>query len=394
MNMMEILRTLAVPRPNHGDAAGATAGYIKTLLTARDIPFSVQEFPLSPYFMLIMAITLLLMAALFTLAVIRKKPLIALALALAIPALLVLEYELFVPVVTWLSRRKGENIIIQFNAARAARELIFCAHYDSKTDFWDHVQRARIYMLLPYFLPGAMLLALWTFLARKFEKLRTITAERITAALALLFTAYISLVSLGFGGFVLLPDRMSSPGFADNAGSVTVLLSLADELRRGVIRPGASKITILLTGGEEVNLQGSHHYVQSRLTRDADKNAPPAFCVNLELAGQNGDLFHAAKHGVFLKYYSPSGELITRLGRAWRGVSGKDIVPGEKITDDAQRFLSAGIPAVTIGHTGLPGKGTARLHCNEDSLDRIDPKNLALLVKALGAFIEGYDAVK
>ncbi len=61
-------------------------------------------------------------------------------------------------------------------------------------------------------------------------------------------------------------------------------------------------MTILLTAGEEVNLQGAHHYVRKFIRDNEGGKALPRFLVNLELAGQCGNLFYARKVGVFLKY--------------------------------------------------------------------------------------------
>jgi ABC-type sugar transport system permease subunit len=62
---------------------------------------------------------------------------------------------------------KRGNIIMHFPSSSAVRELIFCAHYDSKTDFWGHIQRAMVYQFIPVAVEMSVLLVLWTFFVRR-----------------------------------------------------------------------------------------------------------------------------------------------------------------------------------------------------------------------------------
>jgi acetylornithine deacetylase/succinyl-diaminopimelate desuccinylase-like protein len=390
MDMMAVLEKIAVPRPNHSDALDRTAVYLKELLTSWGIPFSVQEFPLRPYFMLFVGITVLLLAVGFAFAVYKKRPVASLLLALAILTVLVLEYEFFVPVTSWLVQKKGENIIMHFPSSSAVRELIFCAHYDSKTDFWDHIQRARLYQFIPAAIVMSILLALWTFFVRQKGVLAKKISRIITLTLAGIFVLYIGLLALGFGGFVFVPERNQSYGAVDNGGSVVSLLALARDINDKKIDRGSSSVTILLTAGEEVNLQGAHQYVREFINIDSRKEKIPRYCVNLELAGQKGNLFYARKIGVFLKFYAASPELVSRMESSWRSVTGRSVDAVKSITDDSQRFMAAGIPSITIGHNGIPGMGMGGFHSEKDNMGRVDPDNLELMVKVLEKFIEGF----
>ncbi len=154
---------------------------------------------------------------------------------------------------------------------------------------------------------------------------------------------------------------------------------------------GRSSVTILLTQGEEVTLQGAHAYVKTYLSPEKRKGLPPVSLVNLELTGQKGNLFYWAKEGVFLKYRPADPALIERVGRVWKRISGKSMGAVDKATTDADRFLSAGIPAVTIGHSGEPGLGMGGFHCELDNLERTDMANLKLMVTVLRKYIESYN---
>ena len=54
--------------------------------------------------------------------------------------------------------------------------------------------------------------------------------------------------------------------------------------------------------------------------------------------------------------------------------------------------MSAGIPAITVGNSGLPGLGEGWFHSNLDNPGRVNPDNLKLMIKALERYIEGYNS--
>ena len=390
MNMMAVLERIAIERPNHSEALDKTAAYIRELLSSWGVPFSVQEFPLRPYMMLIISIAILLLALGLAYAVYRKRPVAALLLALAIPVLLVLEYEFFVPVLSWLVEKKGENIIMNFPSPIAARELIFCAHYDSKTDFWDHIQRARVYQFMPAAFITGILLALWTFLVRRKEALSKMVFRIITLSITGIFVLYIGLVALGFGGFIFVPKHKRSSGAVDNGGSVVALLALARDIHEKRVSTGSSGVTIVLTAGEEVTMQGAHHYVRKYILGDKDGRKLPRYLVNLELAGQRGDLFYVKEIAVFLKHHRASPELISRIRGVWRSMTGREMVVRDVIGDDSHRFMAAGVPAIIIGHMDLSGLGMEGFHCEKDNMSRVDPKNLAQMVRVLESIIRDF----
>ena len=390
MDMMAVLERIALSRSNHSDALERTASYLKDILTSWGIPFAVQEFPLRPYFMLFVGITILILAFVFAFAVYKKRPVAALILALAIPSILVLEYEFFIPVTSWLVQKEGENIIMHFPSSSAVRELIFCAHYDSKTDFWDHIQRARLYQFIPVAIVMSILLSLWTFFVRQKAALSKKIPRIFTLLLAGIFVFYIGLLALGFGGFVFVPERNHSYGAVDNGAAVVSLLALARDIQDKKIDIGSSSVTILFTAGEEVNLQGAHQYVKEFITIDRRKEKIPRYCVNLELAGQKGNLFYARNAGVFLKFYPASPELVSRIESSWFSVTGRTVDTEKAITDDSQRFMAAGIPSITIGYNGVPGMGMGGFHSEKDNMSRVNPDNLALMEKMLEKFIEGF----
>ncbi len=64
----------------------------------------------------------------------------------------------------------------------------------------------------------------------------------------------------------------------------------------------------------------------------------------------------------------------------------------QSISDDAKVLLIAGVPAITIGHSGKPGPGLGGMHSPQDNLERASIENLELLVRTLKRYIELHDS--
>jgi hypothetical protein len=390
MDLAAILAHLSIPRPGHSQALAETAAYIKTLLAGWGVPFTVQEFALRPNMQLLLGISILLLAILLFIFVLKTKPLAALIVALAIPVVLILEFEAFIPVVTSLITKGGENIIVNYTVPNPARELVFAAHYDSKTDFFDHIQRGRIYVFIPVAVILGLALAIFGFFVQRRAGLRKKAITAVTLVLAGCVVAFWGLVFFGFGGHIFIPPDKQSYGAVDDGGSVAALLLLSKDIHDGKVDSGNSNITIVLTSGEEVSLQGADAYVHERFGK-GQKPAIPVSMVNLELVGQNGNMVYWKKDGQFLIFYNADSGLAERLGAAWKNVAGSDIEAHPFITDDAQRFMAAGIPSITVGNSGLPGLGESGFHSTNDNPARINPDNLKLMIKALERYVEGYN---
>ncbi len=389
----EILSHLSVPRPAHSPAVEETANYLTSLLTEWGIPFVIQEFPLRYHMLLLVGAAVFALAVLLFILILKKKSIAALVVALIIPLLLIAEFELFTPIVSGLLQKTGQNIVITYDVPNPERELIFAAHYDSKTDVYDHLQRARINSLIPVAACLGIVVAGFTFFSRKYALLKRRAVTAVVLFLAGSIVVYWGLVLIEFGGYVLIPPDRQSLGSVDDGASVVSLLMLSQDIHNGKVNLGESNVTILLTAGEEVTMQGAHSYVQEYLLKRQEPGLP-ASLVNLELIGQNGGMIYFEKDGVLIRYYDANADLIDRVGQALDAVAGGRLEPSPKIktkiTDDALCFMAAGIPAITIANSGVPGSGLAGFHSVDDNPDRIHIDNIGLTVRTLARYIEDY----
>lgn len=116
MNFYDILKHIAIPRPNHSDTLNTVAQYIQDTLSQYGIPFDVQHITLYPYNLLIAGLSCFILALLFAWFIKKQKPLIALAFLVAIPLILICKFELVKPVVSWIVPKEGSNIIVNFKS--------------------------------------------------------------------------------------------------------------------------------------------------------------------------------------------------------------------------------------------------------------------------------------
>lgn len=391
MDLYRVLQKIAIPRPNHSEALDQVAAYIKGLLASWDMPFTVQEFSLRAHALHVVAVACLLCGLLVLFFVLKRKPLAALLFALAIPAILILEFELWIPTVSALISKTGQNFIIKFNAPGAVRDLVFNAHYDSKTDYWDHAQRYWLYRWLTLFFVLGVLLAAWAFLAKRFKAWARPVSRYIALSLAVVYVIYWCLLAFGFTGHILLSRDEQSYGAVDNGASVVILLALAKDIRDGRVKIGKSNVTILLGSGEEVGLQGAFAFVKEYL-KSPRESTVPVYVVDLDSIGDSGNLLYPTRVGSRFKYYDVSPELVKRVGEAWMRVSGKAISSEDKsYACDAMAFAKAGFPTIELGNTGSPEVGTRGLHTARDNLDRVSINNMKLSVRMLGRFIQGFN---
>jgi hypothetical protein len=385
MNMQDILSHIAVPRPSYSNTYDSIIVFIKELLYPYNIPYTIQEFALKPRLDLIIGITIALLGIVLGAFIIRKKPLAAIITALLIPAVLILEFEYFVSIVSWIITKPADNIIIQFSNPAATRELIFAAHMDSKTALFDHIQRAHIYRLIPVAIILGLITPLVYLIGKSFRFTKNWIFSGISILIAVVLAAYWILFGSSFFGYVFVDDK--SPGAVDDAASVAILVELAKDIQSGRVPMSDNSVTILLTTGEELNLLGAQAYVNEFFPTGNSGRKIPAMLINLDCVGQSGNLSYFESNGVFLRHYPADPALVTEVGKAWKAVSGRIIDKSPSSTDDSVCFMAKGIPAITICNTGIPGPGLGGFHSAADNLKRVDSGNMEMALAALKYFI-------
>jgi Zn-dependent M28 family amino/carboxypeptidase len=266
------------------------------------------------------------------------------------------------------------------------QRLILAAHYDTKTDALDHVERAPVDLLALPVIPLMLVGALAAMLAARAPG-RSPWLLRLGGLAAWSAAVYgvATFTALSAGAF--LPAR--SPGALDDGGACAVLVRVAEAL---AARPplAHTDVEVLLLSAEEVGVQGSWAYAAQRFAAPPDL---PTFVVNLEGIGASTDFAVLGRERFTLRSFDPDARLFALLDERHRVLFGRPLQrTGFGGATDARSFLAHGIPAATLV-SREPGRGLTRgLHSALDSRSRLDEAALDASVAFLLDFVSAADA--
>jgi Zn-dependent M28 family amino/carboxypeptidase len=226
---------------------------------------------------------------------------------------------------------------------------------------------------------GVMGLVDWLWLARTLTWADIVFWVQIGFGLVVLFLAWGLGLNLTLGRFVT-----PSQGAVDNGTACAILLDMVDRLASREIWLQRTRVTIALFAGEEVGMQGSRAYVQSR-------DWPlPTIAINLEIMAQDGDYVIWEHESNVLQRIPTTPELNEVISAAVIAVTGKSPQLIELVNSDAFSFLSAGIRTAVLGtyHSQMEGGG---LHRPTDNIERVVMARLPEGVQVLTRVLQKYD---
>lgn len=342
------------PREDGTPELAATAAWLVEEAKRRGLEVTTWAYTAHPWRLRIAGVTALLGAATYALAMLRKKHVAALLVALAVPALLIAELDFGVPLLGALHSAEQQHVIARIPAAEAAKQrLVFSAHYDTKTDLLDHVQRAPIQLL------GLPVTLLMLFAALRPRPRLT----KVAVGAALLNGLGLFLVQTG-GAF--LSGR--SPGAVDDGAGCAVLLELGPRLQLQ-----RTEVLLVFFSGEEIGLEGSREWVRRGLDR-----ALPTKVINLDGVGTAKSLALFKAESGIVRRFDPDPELVATV---------EQVTPLYRTfypaTTDARSFLEAGIPALNLA-SDLPDHALPRhMHSTADRRELVSTEALDDTVRVL-----------
>ncbi|HEU0297281.1 MAG TPA: M28 family peptidase [Anaerolineales bacterium] len=374
----ELMEILSVPRPNGSASERETKCRLQDWLTRRGIPHRVHEFRLYPYFFECIGLWLILSRTVLAIAIWERWGWVTLPIALLGLLGGTLDVAFHLPLLTWPGARRGENILIEFETPEARQEIVFSAHYDSKTELLDHSGRMFFLKRLRFGIALTMLLGFWGLLQQGFANSpwgQVIFWMGAALAVVMLMLAWGFGLHLSLGRFI-----EPSQGAVDNGAACAILLGLAERLATGQIPIVDKKITIAIFTGEEVNMQGSRAYVRSRVWD------LPVATLNLEVMAQDGETIYWQQDGNAFRLIPTTQWMNEAVATAVEQVTGQVARPAGPVNSDGFSFLSAGIPATTIG-TLDKRLGETGFHRPTDHLGRVVFERLPQSVEILEEFI-------
>jgi hypothetical protein len=379
------LTSLSTPRPNGSRALDRTVDAVEAWLAERQIAVESHNFTLRPYAMEILGLWFFLGGLLLAASVIIDAPWLVLLVTLALLAIPLLETRFLQPIITALVRRRARNLVVSFPVPAPSREVILCAHLDSKTELLDHRRRAGLLALAPLAMvmapAGAILLVVASLL-------RSEIAINLVSFAGLFLGVWPAIGwSLAMGASLAggRLRRRPSTGAVDNGAAVAALLDLAGRRQRGTLHLDHTSITLLFTAGEEAQMQGALAYV-----RDRHEWALPTQVVNLEIVGQNGSYLLWSQDGTSMQPVDVDAALNAALARAIEAEAGERPTFHLAINSDAFAFLRQGIPAATLGSLDKE-LGETGLHGPQDQPGRIDSARLVQTVDIVARLLADFD---
>lgn len=378
MTSDQILDLVLVPRPNGSEALERVAAGLAALLERQDGAVELQAFTATPYgFRLCWSAALALMLGYLAL-IANGRHRAALTLALAVPILLLLEFELLYSPLSGLLPALQHNVVATWPGAEGGPLLVFSAHYDTTTHFGDH----RWWGPWGWGLGPAVAAALALAGVGAWRGRLPRRVALPVAGLALLPFAAMAWFQAA-GPLLGAP----SPGALDNGGSVTALVRLAERL---AARPpdAATSVALVFVAAEEERALGSAAYAA---TLDPGRDLA---VVNLESVGAPGSLAYVPEDGFELRRWRSPPALVAWLGEVAEQVTGAPLrplpLPLGTLTD-GRSFLARGIPAVTLRAT-VEGSFPRHLHSARDSRERLSVDAIERSVDLLEALVREVDA--
>jgi hypothetical protein len=382
-NFTELMGILSVPRPNGSQAERETLSALREWLARHKILDRIHRFKLYPYSNEALGVWLILFSTLVALSIVLRWGWLSLVIVVA--GLLGSVLHVLTNFTTWLWARQGENLLVEFEPPEAKQEMVLSAHYDSKTELLDHQQRAFFTDNLAY---GVALMIIVGLLGLVEQLLHTRAPDLANIVYwAGIWLSLVILILCWAYGLNLVLGRFVTPsqGAIDNGTACAILLDLADRLARDEVSLESTRVTVILFTGEEVGMQGSRAYVESREWPLA------AAAINLEIMAQDGDYVIWQHQGNGFRTMPTTPWLNKAVAGAVLESTGAPARSVDLLLSDGFSFLSAGIPTTVLGtyHSQMEGGG---LHRPTDNLDRVVMSRLPEAVEVLTSVLSRYDA--
>jgi len=368
----ELLHALTeLPRENGTPGLQDAASYLAAVLQGAGLQVEHIPYLASPWRLRVAGLLVLVGGCAYGLLMRKGRARAALAVALLVPAVLLAELDGYIPLVSWVGTRPQTHVLARLpSRAPPVQRLILAAHYDTKTDLLDHVERGPIELAsvpatLLLVLGAAGLLALQRWpqapgALRWGPRLVTLAGPLLGAAYFLMLTA---------GGFVPHP----SPGALDDGAACALLVRLAQTLAASPLE--STEVEILLLSGEEIGAQGSWEYARQRFARPPEL---PTALLNLEGLGASENLTVYGVEHFTLRNFPPDPRLVRLLDEVHQQQRGRPLyLTPDPVVTDARSFLAHGIPSATLAsdledHAPFRGMHSAEDHRQRVSLPALE----------------------
>ena len=268
----------------------------------------------------------------------------------------------------------SENIIATSPPSNEVKsDLIFAAHYDSKSQVLPIGVRALCYCVAIGGLIGLTLLTLIQVILKIQAPSPLIWAIAVPICLCLI------LLQFNF-------TQNRSPGAFDNASGIGVLLELARCLTKNPLTRMV-RLTFLFSGAEEYGMCGALRYIQQHAT---NYNPDRTYVVNIDGVGTVGKLTLLTSYGI--PPMLTSKKLRSEIAACGKeiGVEVSEVYSPAGVGCDHLPIASRGFETVTLSSGGF-GKVVLKIHSKRDGIDLIHQDALQQVGDMLVRFVQNTD---
>lgn len=381
----QLLAQLAdAPRENGSaglfQAASDLAGHLRNAgVEVQRVPFTAH-----PYEVRLLGVFVFTACLFFLGFVVKTRFVAALVVSLLVPLVVILQIELLIPIFGGFGATRQENLVAYIPARHPHQRLIFTAHYDTKTDLFDHVVRTPIQVLgLP--LCGLMVLGATMGLFAQRRRWHR-NATRLLTGVAVAAGIYGVAFLLAYSGGAVVPAR--SRGALDDGAACSVLVRMATELAQ---EPPLehTDVQFIFFSAEEVGAEGSAQYVKSRFSVHDPLST---YVINLDPVGASKHLAVSGTEARLLRSYRPDPQMIRALDSVHRELIGSALhVTSRGGLTDGVSFAALGIPTVTLISEVPPFVLPRGMHTASDRRSRIDVASLDQVQELLLRFVRNTD---
>jgi hypothetical protein len=169
-------------------------------------------------------------------------------------------------------------------------------------------------------------------------------------------------------------------GATDNADGVATVVEAVRILKAAGVRPRRT-IRVALWSGEEQGLLGSRAWVARHLAGDANRAAREKFSVYF-----NADNGFGPIYGFYQEHSEPAAQLFDRWLQPLKAIGARrNVFEGIGSTDHLS-FIEAGVPGFNPIQS-YERYDVSTHHTNMDTVERIDPKDLAQAATVMATFL-------
>jgi len=365
----EHVKNISFPRAPGSEGEKKARDYIKGCFESFGLKTEMQEFTYSIFPLKVIArlflLTLICIKILIYI-LYDKYPLLSVILSLTVVILIIIStkwrksYHRFYNIP--LDLKTSWNIIARKYKSSNSKNLIFLAHYDSKSQTLPAFWRALIFGTA-FFGSGAMISGTLIF-----SLLKYLGRQPVWDKTALFYICIITVSS-----YLLLQLNRSgnkSPGSLDNASGIGVLLELARSLGEEMKN---TNLTFIATGAEEDGLCGAIRFME---TYSGDYDKENSYFINFDGPGAEGNIIITSRYAIPPVY---TGGLLSPLACKIAGDEGYDIIKGYiPLGAGLDQFPVSiyGFPVITIASGKICSKIIFAIHTENDTLDLISEKAL------------------